>query len=236
VKLSTITDRLIENLVKLTFALPVTHVYNPLVYARRPYDLYLRRYARKGVKVVLIGMNPGPWGMAQTGIPFGEIEAVREWMEIEAPVGQPDNLHPKRPIDGFHCKRSEVSGRRLWEWAKTTYGTPQSFFAHFFVVNYCPLLFFEAEGRNRTPDRLPIAERNPLTAACDQALHDTLAFLQPRFAIGIGAFAARRVEAATGSLEIVTGQISHPSPANPRANRGWSTLISGELRNMGITV
>ena len=92
--------------------------------------------------------------------------------------------------------RSEVSGRRLWGWAQETFGAPEVFFTRFFVINYCPLLFFEAGGRNRTPDKLPVAERTPLITACDRALHDTFLFLSPRFAVGIGAFAAQRVKAA----------------------------------------
>lgn len=232
--LTTITNRLIRDLEKLNFAPPVAHVYNPLRYARKPYDLYVKRYGQRPVEIVLVGMNPGPWGMAQTGIPFGEIAAVREWMGIEAPVAKPVTEHPKRPIEGFSCARSEVSGRRLWGWARETYGSPKAFFRRFFVLNYCPLLFMEAEGRNRTPDKLPVAERTPLLKACDRALGDTIALLAPRFAVGIGAFAARQVKAVVGDMAITAGQITHPSPANPRANRGWSRLVEQELRQMGI--
>jgi single-strand selective monofunctional uracil DNA glycosylase len=188
------------------------------------------------VEIVLVGMNPGPWGMAQTGIPFGEVSAVREWMKIDAPVGKPAREHPKRPVEGFECARSEVSGRRLWGWAQETFGAAETFFTRFIVINYCPLLFFEAGGRNRTPDKLPVAERRPLLSACDRALHDTLACLKPRFAVGIGAFAARRVKAAAGDLDFTIGQITHPSPANPQANRGWAAFIKEEFRQMGVTL
>lgn len=233
--LTKITDRLIKDLENFVFAPPVTHVYNPLVYARRPYDQYVKNYGRSPMEVVLVGMNPGPWGMAQTGIPFGEVSVVKQWMGIDAPVGKPVREHPKRPITGLDCTRSEVSGRRLWGWAQETFDTPEAFFTRFFVINYCPLLFIEAGGRNRTPDKLPVAERTPLLAACDRALRDTLDFLSPRFAIGVGAFAARRVKAVAGGMDITTGQITHPSPANPRANRGWATFIKEEFRQMGVT-
>jgi len=234
--LTTITNRLIKDLTILTFAPPVTHVYNPLVYARRPYEQYLKRYAKRPVEVVLVGMNPGPWGMTQTGIPFGEVNAVKNWLGIETAVGKPVAEHPKRPVNGFGCTRSEVSGRRLWGWAKETYGTPEAFFARFFVANYCPLLFIESEGRNRTPDKLPVAERTPLLAACDRALRDTLVLLAPRFAVGIGAFAAARVQVVVEGLDITAAKLTHPSPANPQANRGWAALIENELRQMGITI
>ncbi|MGD9330705.1 MAG: single-stranded DNA-binding protein [Desulfobacterales bacterium] len=232
--LAAITNRLIRDLKTIRFADPITHVYNPLTYARQPYDRYLEKYGRAPVEIVLVGMNPGPWGMAQTGVPFGEISAVKQWMGIEAPVDKPAHEHPKRPVLGFACTKSEVSGRRLWGWARDRFGTPEAFFTRFFVVNYCPLLFLEGPGRNRTPDKLPLAERKPLTAACDRALHDTLVFLMPRFAVGIGAFAAQRVKATTVGMDITTGRITHPSPANPRANRGWADFIEEEFRQMGI--
>ena len=98
----------------LEFAAPTTHVYNPLEYARRANEQYIRRFGRTRKRCVMMGMNPGPWGMAQTGIPFGEIPAVRDWMGIEVKIDKPPGEHPKRPVEGFACQRSEVSGRRLW--------------------------------------------------------------------------------------------------------------------------
>ncbi len=233
--LKSITDDLARELAPLRFSPPVTHVYNPLCYARRSYDRYLRRYGRRPKRVILVGMNPGPWGMAQTGVPFGEIGYVRDWMAICEPVSKPVPEHPKRPVEGFDCRRSEVSGRRLWGWAAETFGSPQAFFRHFFVANYCPLMFMEATGRNRTPDKLPVAEKRPLLAICDAALKQTLDHFQPQFVIGIGAFAAGRVAAAAPDNS-VTGQITHPSPANPRANRGWRDIVSGELRQLGVSI
>ena len=232
--LKKITDDLIRELDRLVFAPPVTHVYNPLHYARRPYDHYLRTFGRRPKRVILVGMNPGPWGMAQTGIPFGEVEFVKNWMAISDRVAKPNREHPKRPVEGFDCRRSEVSGRRLWGWAADNFGPPQAFFKHFFVANYCPLMFMETGGRNRTPDKLPVAERRPLLAACDEALRRTLDHFKPEFAIGIGAFAARRVAAVSGK-NVVAGRITHPSPANPQANRGWAAVITTELHQMGIS-
>ena len=151
---SAIIDRLIRDVSTLQFRPPVTHVYNPLVYARKPYEMYLSRYASAPREVLLLGMNPGPWGMAQTGVPFGEVTLVQEWLEIEGPVETPPNEHPKRPVTGFSCRRSEVSGRRLWGWAKKRFKTPEAFFSRFFVANYCPLVFMEESGKNKTPASL----------------------------------------------------------------------------------
>ena len=168
--LKQITDELIADLDGLTFGPPVTHVYNPLLYARAAWDTYCEKYGQRKREVLLLGMNPGPFGMAQVGVPFGEIEHVRSWIGIEAAIDKPDREHPKRPILGFDCPRSEVSGRRLWGWAKDTYTTPEAFFDRFFVINYCPLVFMEEGGRNRVPEKLPKAERQLIYAACDKAL------------------------------------------------------------------
>lgn len=229
-----IVDQLIHATEALTFSDPVTHVYNPLVYARKPHDQYFKKFGQLGAKVILLGMNPGPWGMVQTGVPFGEIPAVRDWMSIQTTVSKPENEHPKRPIEGFDCTRSEVSGRRLWGWAQKAFGRPEDFFSRFFVVNYCPLVFMEAGGRNRTPNNLPAAEKKPLLAACDQALRKTVDLLCPEHVIGIGAFAEQRAKAALANYDLIIDRITHPSPANPKANKGWEKFITQELKTIGI--
>lgn len=214
--------------------MPISHVYNPLEYARPSYSKYLEFYARSPKEIVLVGMNPGPWGMAQTGIPFGEVNAVKKWLCIDAPVGAPADMHPKRPVAGFNCTRSEVSGKRLWGWASATFKTPDRFFARFFVANYCPLLFIESSGRNRTPDHLPAAERNRLLSACDRALRRTIALFNPGYVVGVGQFAENRARAALSGMGVIIGGITHPSPANPKANRGWIRSITNELTALGI--
>src|SRR5262249_228666 len=125
----------------LTFAAPVAYVYNPLNYAWKAHELYLRQYGNTRKRVVFLGMNPGPFGMGQTGVPFGEVRAVRDWMKIEAPIAKPPREHPKHPVHGFACKRSEVSGRRLWGLFAEEFGPAEIFFAEYFVMNYCPLAF-----------------------------------------------------------------------------------------------
>ncbi|MBL6975618.1 MAG: single-stranded DNA-binding protein [Deltaproteobacteria bacterium] len=179
--------------------------------------------------------NPHPWGMAQTGVPFGEVGRVRDWLGIKAPVGRPVGEHPKRPIQGFACTRSEVSGARVWGWAAERFGTPERFFARFFVANYSPLVFMEESGRNRTPDKLPKAEREPLFAACDRALRRTVDCLDPRFVVGVGRFAEDRIRAVLGpDISRVVGCVPHPSPANPAANRGWGHIMDQSLKEIGI--
>jgi single-strand selective monofunctional uracil DNA glycosylase len=227
-------DALARRLLRLRFGAPVAHVYHPLVYARAPWREYLCRYGAATREVVLIGMNPGPFGMAQTGVPFGEVALVRDWLGIEAPVGRPHDEHPKRPVQGFACPRSEVSGARLWGWARERFGTPERFFARFFVANYCPLLFLEESGRNLTPDRLRAADRDPLLAACDVALRRTVELLRPRLVVGVGHFAEGRARAALADSGVTIGRIPHPSPASPAANRGWAAQAEHALAELGL--
>ena len=225
-----------ENADRLRFTPPVTHVYNPLDYAWPAHSQYLERYGDGPKEVLFLGMNPGPWGMAQTGVPFGEVGAVRDWLGIDAEIRRPKHEHPKRRIMGLACARSEVSGSRLWGWARDVFGTPKRFFERFFIANYCPLAFLEGSGRNRTPDKLPAEETEPLFDVCDRALRRTVEYLQPEMVIGIGVFAEARARAALDGIEIAIGRILHPSPANPAANRGWSERATVELRELGVTL
>ena len=181
--------------------------------------------------------NPHPFGMAQVGVPFGEVGLVRDWLGIEVPVERPVREHPRRPVQGFACPRSEVSGARLWGWARDRFGTPEAFFQRFFITNYCPLVFMEESGANLTPDKLPGPERAPLFAACDRALRRTVETLQPRFVLGVGKFAEQRIKQVLGgSGEVLIGSLPHPSPASPLANRGWAALADRALGELGIRV
>jgi len=229
-----ISRRLCREVDALEFESPVTHVYNPLRYARDAHEIFLKRFGGKPKEALFLGMNPGPWGMGQTGVPFGDPAMVRDWMGIECPVDIPAGEHPKRPVRGFDSPRAEVSGSRLWGWAQDRFNTPEAFFERFFVVNYCPLAFLEETGRNRTPDKLPASERAPLLEACDRALAATVRHLEPEIVIGVGVWArkcAQRVLADSGvSIEVML----HPSPASPKANRGWASQAEADLIAAGI--
>jgi len=236
VELVDIARRLSNDVGRLKFAKPVAFVYNPLDYAWKPHCAYLERYGSGRGRVILLGMNPGPFGMAQTGVPFGDVVMVRDWLGIDAPVKRPVREHPKRPVAGFRCPRGEVSGQRLWGWARDHFATPQRFFEQFFVANYCPLSFIEATGRNRTPDKLPRRESAALFAVCDEALRRTVERLRPEYVVGVGRFAADRAAVALKGSGINLGVMPHPSPASPAANRGWDAQASRALAELGITI
>ncbi len=232
------TCALRDAIAELKFAPPVAHVTNPLDYAWAIHESWVRRWGSSPRRILLMGMNPGPWGMAQTGVPFGDVTVVRDWMGIDERVDKPEHEHPKRPVDGLDCPRNEVSGTRLYGWAAEDYGTPAAFFARFFPVNYCPLSFMEEGGRNRTPDKLAAEEREPLFEVCDRYLLKVVDLLEPDWVVGIGAFAeacARRVlgdQLVRRGLSI--GRVLHPSPASPIANRGWAAAARKDLDKLGL--
>jgi single-strand selective monofunctional uracil DNA glycosylase len=234
VSLVRISRELSSRVSRLHFSPPVTHVYNPLEYAREPHERYLALWGRSPKRALLLGMNPGPFGMAQTGVPFGDVSVVREFLGVTGRVRKPALEHAKRPVLGFDCPRGEVSGARLWGYAQSRFGSAACFFENFFVVNYCPLVFMEASGANRTPDKLPKAEQAELFAACDDALVQVVAELSPEFVIGVGAFAAARAARALTGFTGTIASISHPSPASPKANRGWAELVENELKERGL--
>eukprot|EP00736_Rhodelphis_marinus_P009983 Rmarinus@m.18477 len=221
----------------LKFGPPVSVVYNPLEYAQVTHNAYLSKFGSPGKEVVFMGMNPGPFGMCQTGVPFGQVDIVREWMGISGAIGQPTRIHPQRPIEGFQCKRQEVSGQRLWGWIREVWGTAEAFFQKNFVYNYCPLAFMESSGKNRTPADMRGPSKDFLLLMCDDALADCLRWFRPQFVVGIGKFAherlrrvcARMVEEGEFAPHVML--ILHPSPANPAANRDWAGTVTAQLRD-----
>ena len=232
-RLSDFCDKAIPVLEKKTI---VAHATNPLDYAWPHHEQYLSKWGIYGSKTLLLGMNPGPWGMTQTGIPFGEIPAVRDWMKITGEVKSPEFEHPKRPVEGIYCTRSEVSGRRLWGLFAEKFGNPENFFEDHFVLNYCPLVFMEESGKNRTPDKLPVNERENLDQICDIHLMKVIEALQPEWVVGVGAFAESKLISITEKMVTppkVT-RILHPSPASPAANRDWSGTAQKQLNEKGV--
>ncbi len=239
-RIQMIADQLIQaaetlksQLTPLSFPEPVAYTYNPLDYAWERHCDYLKTYANSPKKVLFLGMNPGPYGMAQTGIPFGEIPHVRDWLKISGPVNKPNPEHPKRPITGFDCERSEVSGRRLWGLFSDLFDTAENFFQNHFVANFCPLVWMKDTGANITPDKLPRDVMEPVDKACLAHLSSLIETLQPEILVGVGAFAEKQL-AAVKSDHHHLGKILHPSPASPAANRDFSGTAAKQLRELKI--
>ncbi|XP_037074355.1 single-strand selective monofunctional uracil DNA glycosylase-like isoform X1 [Pollicipes pollicipes] len=215
----------------------VTHVYNPLAYAHAPHADYVRRYVDRGARCLLVGMNPGPWGMSQTGVPFGEVAAVRDWLGVEGQVLPPAGEHPKRPVTGLLCPRSEVSGQRFWGLWRDLCGTPDRFFQNAFVYNFCPLAFMERQGKNVTPNNLRLPLRKRIEAVCGDALARVVQVLRVETVIGVGKYAEERAREALRSAQLDSVRVFpllHPSPANPQANRDWKGVATRQLKEAGL--
>jgi single-strand selective monofunctional uracil DNA glycosylase len=198
------------------------HVYNPLRYAWPLASSYLERFGAARGRVLLVGMNPGPWGMMQTGVPFGDPIAVRDWMGLVGEVRAPTVTHPRVPVRGLGSTRREGSGSRLWGWAEARFGAADAFFARAFVWNWCPLGFLDDKGTNLTPDALRREQRDRLGAICDDALRGLIERLAPRAVVGVGGFAEGRIRGLALGDDLPVHRLLHPSPANPRANKGWA--------------
>lgn len=241
-KLIALNRKLSKAVDKLSFSEPVTHVYNPLNYAQEAVEDYLAKYGEGPKKVLFLGMNPGPFGMAQTGVPFGEIAAVKNWVKVSGKINKPKNEHPSRPITGFDCHRAEVSGQRIWSLFENRFGEAETFFENHFVWNYCPLLFNEIgvseKGRkicrNITPDKIKNEELKPLYEICDRALIALVDLLQPEYLVGVGAFAESCFRRVIPDRQEDVYRILHPSPASPIANRGFAEAATKQLIEAGI--
>lgn len=94
----------------------------------------------------------------------------------------------------------------------------------------------EESARNRTPDKLPAAERQPLDAACDRHLQTILEVLQPKHVVGIGVYAEKCLQRALDNSDCTAklSRILHPSPASPAANKDWSGKVTKQLIEAGV--
>lgn len=217
------------------------YVYDPLDYAWEPHEAYIRRYGAGGRRLaVFLGMNPGPWGMGQTGVPFGDPTLVREWLGLGGAVRPFDRCHPGRPVLGFDSKRREESGTTLWGWVRERFGSASRFFKDYYVTNYCPLLMFDTAGKNVTPAdfRKGAAQLAALYEVCDAHLEELLRTLDPRYVVGIGRFARDRAQAVVDAagLPIEVGCITHPSPQTRGhwGPGGWGGLVEYEMAQIGV--
>ncbi|MGF1529949.1 MAG: uracil-DNA glycosylase family protein [Puniceicoccaceae bacterium] len=236
--LTGLAEDLRDSLERLDWSIFPGFVYHPLQYAWQGHAGYLKLVGAGGrrPRVVFLGMNPGPWGMMQTGVPFGEVDLVRHWMGIEAPLERPEREHPKRPIRGWECTRSEVSGRRLWGYFKDRFGTAEACLEEIVVLNYCPLAFLAESGANLTPDKFSAAVVKDLFELCDTHLRAAVLAIDPEWVLGVGKFALGRIETALEGVgaRLRMGTILHPSPASPAANRGWAEAAERQLASLGV--
>jgi len=195
--------------------------YNPLAYAWDVHEAYLRRMGDSGARTVILGMNPGPHGMGQMGIPFAATSVVRDLLGITGiPVNQPEAADPRRPVVGLEYPREEVSGTRLWGLLAEHYGDVAAISSNVFLVNHCPLMLFSGpRAANITPDKVSGSTAQTLLKRCDQHLREVVEVMEAERVIGVGKFAESRAGAALANYSVEVLGCWHPSPASPLANR-----------------
>ena len=57
-------------------------MYNPLVYAVDSHCSYVCKYGNAEKPILFVGMSATPFGMAQTGVPFGNLKHVRDYLNL----------------------------------------------------------------------------------------------------------------------------------------------------------
>ncbi len=236
------TKDLRERSDQITFGEKVSWSYNPLRYAWPVHRAYLRSFGRGKKRSVFLGMNPGPWGMGQTGIPFGDPVIAGDWMGLRGlEIQRPANQREQRPVKGWDSEREEGSGQRLFGYLRSRFGSLEKFFRDHFVLNYFPLVLFGPEARNVTPSKLLKADRTKVFEACDPYLREMVSYYEPEVLVGVGKFALRRLRAVFGEdgdhpYRIV--DIPHPSPASPIATRDggdyWRGLVEETLTEVDV--
>ncbi|CAD5118156.1 DgyrCDS6890 [Dimorphilus gyrociliatus] len=229
--------KLCNELASLEYLHPVSFIYNPIDYAAELHCDFISKYGQNPKKVLFVGMNPGPFGMAQTGVPFGEVKTVKDWFKVEGKIGKPAKECVKRKISGLECQRSEVSGERFWSLFKKLCGTPDNFSKAAYVHNFCPLLFLKESGKNLTPVDLKIDLRKKVNSMCLKSLSEVIKVIEPKWIIGIGKYAKDNIDKACKLFDIEnvkTAVVMHPSPANPQANKGWENIAIAQLSEIGV--
>lgn len=61
-------NELVSQLKNLNYGPDVEFIYNPLQYASELHKAFLNKFLDSNKKVLFLGINPGPWGMCQTGV------------------------------------------------------------------------------------------------------------------------------------------------------------------------
>jgi single-strand selective monofunctional uracil DNA glycosylase len=223
-------------------------VLNPGRYGERWHARFRRAYPMSPRPLLVFGLNPGPYGMAQTGVPFTDLKRLESalpglWKDLVAsgePVTRP-GLAP--PSLARHLTRTfESSSVRVYRFLERAYGRPELALREVVFVNPCPLLFIDPEtGANRTPADLPRALRARKAAELVHAFEElrratvleAVAELEPRGAILLGRDVAAAVgealRAALGARSVVEWE--HPARAVPET---WSRGLADELRKRGL--
>ena len=196
---------------ELKFFPPCFYVYNPLSYCFESFKIYFEYLNTEEEINLFFGINPGPFGMAQTGIPFGDKETVKNYLKIEPKIDidKIPKQHPKKQILGLEVKRVEKSGRIFWGVIKEFYPEKYDFFKSNFVLNFCPLCFLDEQGRNITPKVLRKEDQIALYKILEIFMLKLFKLIKIKKLIAIGDETFSYLNALNTKLKIQT--IIHPA-------------------------
>lgn len=229
---------------------------DPTDYCADYFRAYLDRAASGQRPCLVVGMNPSPHGQAQNGVPFGDTPTVRrilaQWlgsvrsegacvMQPNGPYiyGGTDLTKPLLTIEGLDYGRGEESGRRLWGLLEQLCGSLDAVLERCLLINYCPLVLLDADGRNVTPSSWPrtAAPVRAMEAACDAWVREVVSIVKPEIVIGVGEYARQRCDGAV--REVVGLQVvgmRHPSPLAGTAQAWQSIALPILARALGVDI
>lgn len=142
-------------------------------------------------------------------------------MGLRGQVDKPPLLHPKRPIEGLESTREEPSGKRLWTlFQKLSNGSLDIFFEQCFVHNFCPLVFFNKNGNNITPNELKAPYKQQIRDECLRITEEILKLIQPEIIVAIGLYVYDTLRKSEYCKTKRLLRLAHPSPRS-LYNNDW---------------
>jgi len=206
-------------------------VWNPALYALDIYQEYLTKFPPEPGAILALGLNPGPYGMAQTGIPFTDCRTASGalGMEMTIPGKAPDDLISRlKKANGKWRGTYERSSLGMYRFLILAWGDIKTAYRNWFVGNPCPLLFLDPERWNVTPADPRLRRMKEVGELRQRAVIGFSEILNPRGIVCFGKDVAKAVgEVAirqVGPDRVVFYE--HPARAVPEK---WAAGLLQEL-------
>ncbi|XP_073819638.1 uncharacterized protein isoform X2 [Musca autumnalis] len=187
-------------------------IYNPLDYdAAKIHKDYLKRYLKGPKRVLFVTMNPASHGELQTGIPFGHMPTIREYMKLKSTIIDSPVPHPSEDEE----QERENNSIYFWQMIREIFYSQNFFLSKFFqqrfVHSFCPLAFIDGEKQFVTLENLPDKTyRKEVTKACVHILEKQLKLLQPDMVIVMGGYVHGNMQRSKYCKTKLLPQIPNP--------------------------
>lgn len=154
-------------------------------------------------------------------MPFGNVSTVKDLLKLEGEVNAPENMHPKRLVTGLQHKTDEQSGKRLWPLlAKLSNGSIDQFTRQCLVYNFCPLIYYDAQGKNITPNELKGSLKTEVRNACLESCEEVLKLLKTEVIVAVGVYVFNSLQESSYIRSKRIIKLPHPSPRT-LYNHNW---------------